>query len=483
MSVLDKYEVVIGLEVHVQARTESKMFCTCANKYGEEPNSLVCPVCMGYPGVMPVPNKEAIRKIIIAGLMCDCEIPLYSKFDRKSYFYPDMPKNYQITQFDLPFCLGGHLILSGKGFSGADLGDRKIGITRIHMEEDVAKSTHFPGFSGIDYNRAGVPLMEVVSEPDMKTADEAHAYLTALREIMQYADISNCDMEKGQMRCDVNISLKLHAATEFGTKIEIKNLNSRKAVHGSIEHEIIRQAEALDNGEVLEQETRGWNDDLEETYLMRTKENADDYRYFPEPDLMPFTFTEEEIEKYRSNLPELPKAMRARFVADYGLTEYDAQVLTAEIDLANYFNAGAKLTKNPKIFANWVISELLRELSDADIAISETKVSSANLAAMVDLIDKGTISGKIAKKVFSEMIKSGDAPEKIVKEKGLVQVTDEGAIEGFIDQAIADNTPQVEQYKSGKKEVLQYFVGQVMKLSRGKANPPIVIKLLKSKLD
>jgi aspartyl-tRNA(Asn)/glutamyl-tRNA(Gln) amidotransferase subunit B len=347
----------------------------------------------------------------------------------------------------------------------------------------VAKSTHFGGCSGIDYNRAGVPLMEAVSEPDMTTPDEAYAYLTALKQIMQYAGISDCDMEKGQMRCDVNISLKPAGAKEFGTKIEIKNLNSFRSVHRSLEYEIERQAEALDNGEILQQETRGWNDDLGETYLLRSKESAHDYRYFPEPDLMPMTFSDEDIENFRKDIPELPEAKRERFVEEFELTPYDAHVLTIEKAYADYFEKGAKLTKTPKLLANWIISELLRELSDANISIEETKVTPENLAAMIELINNKTISGKIAKTVFAEMFESGKEPKVIVEEKGLVQVTDESAIEAFADQAIDQNQTQVQQYKDGNKKVLQFFVGQVMKLSKGKANPQAAVKILQQKLD
>jgi aspartyl-tRNA(Asn)/glutamyl-tRNA(Gln) amidotransferase subunit B len=414
--------------------------------------------------------------------MCSCETGLYSKFDRKSYFYPDMPKNYQITQYDLPLCGPGKIHISGKGFSGNNMDDKNIGITRIHLEEDVAKSTHFPGASGIDFNRAGVPLMEIVSEPDMSTADEAYAYLTGLKQIMRYGNISDCDMEKGQMRCDVNISLKPPGSEKFGTKVEIKNLNSFRAVHRSLEYEIERQSGRLDNNEKIIQETRGWNDDVGETYVMRTKENAHDYRYFPEPDLMPMTFTEEQIEEIKKTTPELPEAKRKRFVAEYGLTEYDADVLTSDRDYADYFEKGAPLTEKPKILANWIISELLRELSDSGTGIADCKVHPEELAAMVELISKGTISGKIAKKVFSEMFEKGGDPKAIVKEKGLVQLTDESEIENFVVEALDKNTSQVQQYKNGNKKVLQYFVGQVMKLSRGKANPQAVIKILKDKL-
>lgn len=479
---MSKYDVIIGLEVHIKVRTESKMFCGCANKYGAEPNTLVCPVCMGYPGVLPVPNTEAIRKTVLAGLMTCCEIAKFSKFDRKSYFYPDMPKNYQISQYDLPFCLNGKVEIGGKGFSGEELADKTIGITRIHLEEDVAKSTHFAGYSGIDFNRAGGPLMEIVSEPDMNTADEAYAYLSGLKQIMQYAGVSNCDMEKGELRCDVNVSLKPAGQKEFGTKIEIKNLNSFRAVHRSLEFEISRQADELDEGNVLQQETRGWNDDKGGTYLMRTKESESDYRYFPEPDLMPVTFTDQEIEEIRKTMPETPEAKRQRFVDDYDLTPYDAEVLTQEQAIAEYFDAGAKLTSTPKMLANWIISELLRELADAEIEIQECKITPADFAEMLELINKKTISGKIAKQVFAEMFISGGSPAEIVKEKGLIQVTDSSEIEAFVDQAIAENEPQVQQFRDGNTKVLQYFVGQVMKLSRGKANPQMVVEMLKEKL-
>ncbi len=308
------YETVIGLEVHVQVRTRTKMFCACPNHFGDEPNSNVCPVCLGYPGVLPVPNAEAVRKTIAAGLMLGCKINEFSKFDRKNYYYPDMPKNYQITQFDLPFCLGGAVPLAGKGYSGEPLPDKRIGITRIHLEEDVGKLNHFGKVSGVDFNRAGVPLMEIVSEPDMRSADEAYAYLTALKQVMQYAGISDCDMEKGQLRCDVNISVRPFVQKEFGTKIELKNLNSFRAVHRSILHEITRQTAAVSSGEKLRQETRGWNDPAGETYLMRTKENAHDYRYFPEPDMMPVEHTPEQIAVIRYTLPEVPWVRRERFV-------------------------------------------------------------------------------------------------------------------------------------------------------------------------
>ncbi|MCK5843263.1 MAG: Asp-tRNA(Asn)/Glu-tRNA(Gln) amidotransferase subunit GatB, partial [Victivallales bacterium] len=432
---------------------------------------------------LPVPNKEAIRKTVLAGLMTSCEISKFSKFDRKSYFYPDMPKNYQISQYDLPFCLDGRVDISGKRFSDKQpLGEKKIGITRIHLEEDVAKSTHFPHASGIDFNRAGGPLMEIVSEPDMETADEAYAYLTSLKQTMQYAGISNCDMEKGELRCDVNISLKPTGRKEFGTKIEIKNLNSFRAIHRSIEHEIVRQAAELDDGVTLSQETRGWNDDKGITYLMRVKESESDYRYFPEPDLMPITFTEEEIDSIRSVMPETPESKRGRFVTDFALTPYDAEVLTHDKVVADYFEEAVEKSSNPKQVANWIISELLRELSASATSIVDCPVVPANLAELVELINKGTISGKIAKQVFAEMFASGGAPSAIIAEKGLVQVSDSSAIETLVDQVIEENPEQVEQYRGGNQKVIQYFVGQAMKLSKGKANPQMVVALLKEKL-
>ncbi|MBE6393040.1 MAG: Asp-tRNA(Asn)/Glu-tRNA(Gln) amidotransferase subunit GatB [Lentisphaerae bacterium] len=477
-----KYEAVIGLETHVEIRSESKMFCSCANRSGAEPNTNVCPVCMGYPGVLPVPNRYAIYAAVRAGLLTECTIAKFSKFDRKSYFYPDMPKNYQISQYDLPFCEHGRIKLEGEGFSGAPLPDKYIGITRIHLEEDAAKLVHSGDKSGVDYNRAGVPLMEVVSEPDMRSADEAYAYLTSLKEIMRYGGIGDCDMEKGQMRCDVNISLRPVGQKEFGTKIELKNLNSFRAVHRAIDYEIWRQADLLDRGVVIRQETRGWNDDLGESYLMRTKEAAHDYRYFPDPDLMPVVFTDEEIEAIRATLPELPEAMRKRFQEQYGITAYDATVLTSDKELAAWFDAAARLAKTPKMVANWISSELLRLLGEDKISINECKITPAALAELTDVISSGAINGKIGKEVFAEMYASGKTPKVIIEEKGLVQVSDTGAIAAIVAEAIEKNPKQVDEYRAGNERVLQYMVGQVMKLSKGKANPQMAIAELKKQL-
>ncbi len=472
-----KYEAVIGLEVHVQVRTASKMFCSCPNRFGDEPNANTCPVCMGYPGVLPVPNHQAILAAIKAGLLTEGRIPNRSKFDRKSYFYPDMPKNYQITQYDEPFSLGGCVRIGGTGFSGAPLPEKAVGLTRIHLEEDVAKLNHYRGFSGVDYNRAGVPLLETVSEPDMRSADEAYAYLTSLKEIFQYGGISDCDMEKGQMRCDVNISLRPEGSEKFGTKVELKNLNSFRAVHRAIDYEISRQSEMLDRGETIRQETRGWDDASGATYLMRTKEEAHDYRYFPDPDLMPVEFSDAEIEAVRASLPELPRARRARFEKDYGLTAYDAGVLTAEAALADYFEAVAAACGNAKLASNWIQSELLRELSDRSMDIAECPVSPERLAGLLKLVAASTINGKVAKELLPELFEGGDAAE-IVARKGLGQVSDTGAVNAFVEEVIRNNPAQVAQYLEGNEKVLQYLVGQVMKASRGKANPKMAAELL-----
>ena len=478
-----KYEAVIGLEVHVQVRTKSKMFCACANTYGAEPNTLTCPVCLGYPGALPVPNREAIRAAVRAGRLTGCEIARYSKFDRKSYFYPDLAKDYQISQFDLPFCVKGKLHLGGTGFSGAEIAPHDVGITRIHLEEDPAKLTHFGAVSGADFNRSGVPLLEIVGEPDLRSADEAYAYLTKLKEIMRYGGISDCDMEKGQMRCDVNISLRPVGTEKFGTRVELKNLNSFRAVHRAIEYEIDRQTEELNAGRELHQETRGWDDEAGESTVLRSKESAHDYRYFPDPDLLPVTLSDEEIEEIRKTLPEMPDAMRERFQKDYQLTAYDADVIVADRDLAPWFDQAAGKAKNPKLVANWLISELMRELANAKISIAECKITPEDLAALTDLIGSGAISGKQGKEVFAEMFASGEAPAKIVEAKGMSQVSDSGAIAGFVAEAIAANPKPAEEFKAGNGKALQFLVGQVMKISRGKANPQMAVAELKKQLQ
>ncbi len=451
------YEAIIGLEVHVQLKTRTKIFCGCATEFGAEPNTRVCPVCLGYPGVLPVMNEEAIHKTILSGLMLGCEITRLSKWDRKSYFYPDMPKNYQISQYDLPLCKGGRI--------------GKVGITRIHLEEDVAKSFHFETTSGVDFNRAGTPLMEIVSEPDMRTSEDAFHYLTSLKEILIAGGVSDCDMEKGELRCDCNVSVRPVGQKEFGQKIEIKNMNSISGVKRALEFEIPRQTNALQRGEKLQQETRRWDDDAGKTFLMRTKEYAHDYRYFPEPDLMPVVVSDTMLEEIRKLLPELPDAKRQRFMQKYGLSEYHAGVLVYKPGLANFFEKA--VGSSPTVTANWI-------MMDSDITTSP--IQPEHIRELVDSIEAGQISGKQGKEVLAEMRATGKSPATIIKEKGLAQVSDTGAIEAFADQAIAANEKSVADFKAGNAAALNALVGQVMKLSKGKANPKLVSEILSRKL-
>lgn len=480
---MPKYEAVIGLETHVQIKTGSKMFCSCPNQYGEAPNTLVCPVCMGFPGALPVPNKEAIRKTVEAGMLIDCTIAPYSKFDRKNYFYADMAKGFQLSQLDQPLCLGGRVRIGGKGFSGDDIAERDIHLNRIHLEEDVAKLSHKGTATIVDFNRCSLPLMEIVTEPDLHSADEVYCYLVNLKQILQYGNISDCDQEKGQMRCDVNVSVRPVGSDKFGTKAEIKNLNSIRAAHRAVDYEIWRQIKELEAGGTIIQETRGWNDDTGESYSMRNKETEDDYRYFPEPDLMPIYLNDAYLAEIRETLPELPNQMRERFIADYQLTDYDAQVLTQDKVLAGYFDRAAKMVKTPKILSNWIQTELLRELAAAEISIESCPVSPERLAELITMIENNTINGKIGKVVFAEMFVSGKDAKTVVDEKGLVQVSDQGAIESMVNEVIEKNPEQVAQYRSGNPKLIQFLVGQTMKLSKGKANPQMVLELLKSKLD
>ena len=458
------YEPVIGLEVHVQLKTQSKLFCGCATEFGAEPNTRVCPVCLGYPGVLPVMNAEAVRKTILSGLLIGCEISRFSKWDRKNYFYPDMPKNYQVSQYDLPLCLGGAVLIPGK----------KLGVTRIHLEEDVAKSFHFDSTSGVDFNRAGTPLMEIVSEPDMRSADDAFAYLTALKEILITGGVSDCDMEKGQLRCDCNVSVRPVGQAKFGEKVEIKNMNSISGVRRAVEYEIPRQIAALERGDKVYQETRRWDDDAGKTFVMRTKEYAHDYRYFPEPDLMPVTVTDAWLAELRQLLPELPDAKRQRLVSQYGLPEYDAGVLVANAALAQFYEQAAAGSKNPKAVSNWIMAV-------ADIHLS--KVQPQHVGELVAAIEAGQISGKQGKDVFAAMLASGQGPAAVIQEKGLAQVSDRGALEAFCSQAIAGNAKSVAAFKAGNQGALNALVGQVMKLSKGKANPQLVSEILAQQLQ
>ncbi len=470
------YLTTVGLEVHVQLKTKSKMFCGCPTGYGAPPNTLVCPVCLGYPGAMPVMNKEAIHLTVVSGMMIGSHISEYSKFDRKSYFYPDMPKNYQITQFDKPFCEGGSVTVTVDGV------DKVLGVTRIHLEEDVGKSTHLAKSSGVDFNRAGHPLMEIVSEPDMTSPEEAYEYLQELRQILLYAGVSYCNLEEGNMRCDVNVSLRPEGQKELGTKAELKNLNSFHGVLNSLHYEVKRQAEALDRGDKIVQETRRWDPDRGITTSMRIKEDAHDYRYFTEPDLMPVVLDRAQVAEWKAALPELPRARRQRFIDEYKLPEYDVDVLIADRGVADFFEETVKLVDIPKAISNWIMGEVMRVLGERECGIGELELTPQSLAELVGLVDKKTINMTGAKEVFEVLVDSGGNPANIVKDKGLVQVSDSGAIGTFVDQAMEENPKSVEDYRNGKVAAVKFLIGQVMRLSRGKANPQLVEKMISDKL-
>ena len=477
------YETIIGLEVHTQLMTKSKIFCSCSTQFGATPNSNTCPVCQGMPGVLPVLNKHVVEFAIRTSLATNCEVAKYSIFARKNYFYPDLPKAYQISQYELPIGEHGWLEINVGGAT------KRIGITRIHMEEDAGKLLHeYPGepagkFSYVDFNRCGVPLLEIVSEPDLRTPEEAKEYLTTLKNILEYLEVSDCNMEEGSLRCDANISLRPVGAEKFGTKAEVKNMNSFKNVQRALEYEVERQTLLLESGQEVLQETRLWDADREITLSMRSKEEAHDYRYFPEPDLIPLKVSDEWIQQAKQAIPELATEKRQRFIEQYELPEYDADVLTASKHLANYYEECVKLFSQPKAVSNWVMGDIMRELNQQGTDIRNCPVSPVHLAEMLKLIDNKTISGKIAKTVFEEMYTTGKMPAEIVKEKGLVQISDESQIEEIIDRIIADNPGPVEQYRGGKTKTFGFFVGQVMKATKGKANPQIVNTLLKKKLE
>lgn len=471
-----EYEAVIGLETHVQLKTKSKMWCGCANEFGALPNTNVCPVCLGMPGVLPVANAEALRLTALTGFLLNCHVAEYAKFDRKNYFYPDAPKNYQVTQYDKPSTMNGWLEFEFQGGIG------KVRITRAHLEEDVGKNFHFERNSGVDFNRAGVPLLEIVSEPDITSADMAYEYLNALKDVLMYGGVSDCDMEKGMVRCDVNVSVRPKGETELGAKIEIKNMNSFSGVRRALDYEIPRQIEELRRGNTLRQETRRWDDAAGMTESMRSKEMAHDYRYFPEPDLMPFAPDEKWMREVKLRVVELPLARKQRFTRDYQLPAPDAQAFVDDAPLGDYFERVAKESKNPKAVANWVINNLRAKLTETETTLKEIKFPLTGIPELIGLVESGKISSKMAQDVFAEMFASGESPGAIVEKKGLVQVSDTGAIESFCDQAIEANPRSVEDYKAGKAAALNFLKGQVMKLSRGKANPNVVGEILERKL-
>jgi aspartyl-tRNA(Asn)/glutamyl-tRNA(Gln) amidotransferase subunit B len=476
------YVATIGLEVHVQLKTRSKMFCGCAVEYGSEPNVHVCPICLGLPGALPAMNLQALKLTALTGLILKCDIASICKFDRKNYFYPDMPKNYQISQYDAPLCLNGQVPLSDLAYpkdaqKNIQNPNKRVSLVRIHLEEDVAKSFHFGTTTGIDFNRAGTPLMEIVSQPDIASPEEAFAYLASLKQALIYGGVSDADMEKGQLRCDCNVSVRKKEETKLGTKIELKNLNSISGVRRALAYEIERQIEVLDRGQTLQQETRRWDDDLGETSLMRTKESAHDYRYFPDPDLLPVK-TEVFMEEVRARLPELPWEKRERFVREYGISEYDAGVLADDLELSAYFELSAKGARKPKAIANYVLNDLLSALGAVTQSIGLCPISPKQLNALVDLVDSGKISSKQGKDVFAEMFATGKDPGLIVEERGLKQESDLGAIESLCNEIIAANPKSVEDYKAGKLAAINFLKGQVMKLSKGKANPNLVGEML-----
>jgi aspartyl-tRNA(Asn)/glutamyl-tRNA(Gln) amidotransferase subunit B len=483
---VEDFQMVSGLEVHVELSTASKVFCGCSTRFGADPNTQTCPVCLGFPGALPVLNAKVLEYAVKAGLALNCEIAPFSKFDRKQYFYPDLDKAYQISQFDLPICKHGHLDIRL-----ADGTAKRIGITRIHIEEDAGKLLHTAAggqisaaeSSLVDYNRGGVPLIEIVSEPDIRSPEEAVAYLDGIKEILRYIQVSDCNMEEGSLRCDANVSVMRKGATEFGTRAEMKNMNSFKNVALAMESEIERQVELVERGEKVVLETRSWDAEKGISRSMRGKEGAADYRYFPEPDLPPLVQSVEYIDAVRKSLPELPEAKRARFVAQYGLPAYDAGVLCADQAMAAYYESCAALSGDPKAASNWVMGDLAAFLKKQEKGIAESPISAQALAGLVKLIKAGTISGKIAKTVFEEMAACGKDAAQVVKEKGLVQIADPAAVAAIIDKVIAENPKQAEEVRGGKAATLGWFVGQVMKASGGKANPGLVNKILKEKLS
>jgi aspartyl-tRNA(Asn)/glutamyl-tRNA(Gln) amidotransferase subunit B len=479
-----RYEAVIGLECHCQLLTKSKLFCSCSTKFGESPNVNTCPVCLGLPGALPVLNRTAVTMAVKAALGLNCRINTESQWARKNYFYPDLPKGYQISQYDRPLALHGFIEIKVNGTH------KKIGVQRIHMEEDAGKSLHegFPDSSRstyLDYNRSGVPLIEIVTDPDIRTSAEAHDYLSRLKQILEYLDVCDGNMEEGSLRCDANVSVRKAGETTFGTRTELKNINSFRFVQKAIDYEVERQIEVIESGGRVVQETRLWNSDEERTVSMRSKEEAHDYRYFPDPDLPLLTVDSEFIKSTERSMPELPESRRERFVKEYALSEYDAGVLAATRALSDFFEATTKLSGQPKTAANWIMGDLLRFYKDSNVDIkdlSNSPVTPKMLADMISLAEKGTISGKIAKTVMEEMYRSGKNPQQIIEEKGLVQISNTDEIEKIVEKVIVENPKPVEQYRLGKTGNFGFFVGQVMKATGGRANPQTVNEILKKRL-
>jgi aspartyl-tRNA(Asn)/glutamyl-tRNA(Gln) amidotransferase subunit B len=473
------YEPVIGLEVHAELATKSKIYCGCPNEFGGEPNTHCCPICSGMPGVLPVLNKKVVDYAIKAGLATDCEITRVGKQDRKNYFYPDLPKAYQTSQYDLPVCKNGFIEIQVNDET------KKIGITRIHIEEDAGKLLHeaSAGNTLVDYNRCGVPLIEIVTEPDMRSAEEARLFLESLKSILEYTGVSDCKMQEGSLRCDVNVSVRPVGQKEFGTRTEMKNVNSFRAAFRAIEYEIKRQIMELEMGNEIKQETRRWDDEKGVTTAMRGKEEAHDYRYFPEPDLVPIVIDEEWIQSIRETLPELPKARRTRYVKEHGLSDYDAGQITASIDLANFFDACVAEGANPKTTSNWLIGDVSRFVNEQELEFSQIPFTPSQLAKLIALIEKGTISNTAGKTVLKELFENPKDPEEIVKEKGLAQISDEGELKAIVAEVIEANPKSVEDYKSGKKQAIGFLVGQTMRATKGKGNPQLINKLIQEDLD
>ena len=468
------YQVVIGLEVHAELSTKTKIFCSCPNEFGGEPNTNVCPVCMAMPGTLPVLNEKVVEYAVKAGLATNCEISRDSKNDRKNYFYPDLPKSYQISQFDKPLCEHGYIEIKTEN------GVKKIGLTRIHIEEDAGKLNHDPYGSGslVDLNRAGVPLIEIVSEPDLSSGEEVEKYLRKLKSILEYIEVSDCKMQEGSLRADVNVSIMPKGSTEFGTRTEMKNMNSFRSISRAIEYEINRQVEVVDEGGIIVQETLRWDDVAGKTFSMRDKEDAQDYRYFPDPDLVAIRLSEEYIENIKNSLPEMPESRKERYLNQYGLTEKEADILTSSKHLSNMFEKASDICGNRKAVSNWLLSDVSRILNEKELEPDEIPFSAENLAELVSLIDKGTISSAIAKKVLEEMFNTPEKmPSNIIEEKGWIQISDEGAIKEVVEKILSENSQSIADYKAGKDRALGFLVGQAMKETRGKANPQMLNKM------